>query len=54
MQRRTAVPWMQPPLADDVFVFEKNATLALVSESFSERFSLRRGDAFTLPTPTLC
>ena len=51
MQRRTAIPWMQPPLADDVFAFEKNATLALVSESFSERFSLRRGDAFTLPTP---
>ena len=51
MHRRTDIAWMQPPVSDDVFVHELNVALALVSESFSERFRLRRGDQFTLPTP---
>jgi putative ABC transport system permease protein len=51
MYRRTNLPWMQEPLSDDVFTYEKNAGLALVSESFSERFQLRRGDSITVPTP---
>ena len=51
MHRRTRLPWIQPPLSNDVFAFERNAGLALVSESFSERFRLRRGDPVTVPTP---
>ncbi|HSH16018.1 MAG TPA: ABC transporter permease, partial [Verrucomicrobiae bacterium] len=51
MHQRTSLPWMQEPLSDEVFDPEKNVGLALVSESFSERFQLRRGDHVTVPTP---
>ncbi|HSH17042.1 MAG TPA: FtsX-like permease family protein, partial [Verrucomicrobiae bacterium] len=47
MHQRTSLPWVQEPLSDEVFAPEKNAGLALVSESFSERFQLRRGDHVT-------
>ena len=43
--------WVSAPLNDDVFDPNRNAALALVSESFSERFSLGRGDQILLPTP---
>jgi putative ABC transport system permease protein len=43
---------MQPPLSDDVFAPERNSGLALVSESFSERFQRRRGDPIVVPTPS--
>ncbi len=52
MHQRTSLPWMEEPLSDDVFSAERNAQLALVSESFSERFQLRRGDSITVPTPS--
>lgn len=43
--------WLASPSDDSVFDPQRNATLALVSEAFSERFSLRRGDRVDLPTP---
>jgi putative ABC transport system permease protein len=51
MHRLTRLSWMQPPLSDAVFDPERNAGLALVSESFSERFRRQRGDPITVPTP---
>ncbi|MHB1307687.1 MAG: ABC transporter permease, partial [Limisphaerales bacterium] len=52
MRRRTSISWMQPPVSEEVFDAERNAGLALVSESFSERFRMGRGDRVTVPTPT--
>lgn len=43
--------WVSPPLNDDVFDPKRNAGLALVSESFSGRFQVRRGDRVRVPTP---
>ena len=51
MHRRTRMAWMQPPLSEEVFDPERNEALALVSESFSERFRLQRGDPVVVPTP---
>ena len=45
-------PWAEPPLSDAVFDPTRNETLCLVSESFSERFGLHRGDPLAIPTPT--
>ena len=39
--RHTRFSWVQPPLSNDIFLPERNAGLALVSESFSERFLLK-------------
>jgi putative ABC transport system permease protein len=50
--RHTRFSWVQPPLANDIFDPESNGGLALVSESFSERFQLRRNDRLTVPTPS--
>jgi putative ABC transport system permease protein len=50
--RHTRFSWVQPPLSEDIFLSERNARLALVSESFSERFRLRRGDQVKVPTPS--
>ena len=43
--------WVSAPLNDDVFSPDRNATLALVSETFSERFRVQRGDTVQIPTP---
>ena len=43
--------WLSAPLNDDVFNPDRNASLALVSEAFSERFRVRRGDTVQVPTP---
>ncbi len=43
--------WLSPPLHEDVFDPERNAGLALVSEAFSERFRVHRGDRMQVPTP---
>ena len=51
LRRRTKLSWVEKPLAEDVFQFERNEGLALVSESFSDRFAKRRGDRFPMPTP---
>lgn len=43
--------WRSEPADDAVFDPGKNAALALVSEAFSERFRLDRGDRVEVPTP---
>ena len=45
-------PWAEPPVSGDVFDPTRNQALALVSESFSERFGLHRGDTLVIPSPT--
>ena len=50
-RRHDNLTWLQPPLDETVFDFTKNELLALVSESFSERFQVRRGGQVTLTTP---
>ncbi len=50
MQQRMRLAWMQSPLSSDIFSPEQNSGLALVSESFTERFRLRRGDRIAIPT----
>ncbi len=51
-QRHDNLSWLQAPLDAAVFDFVKNENLALVSESFSERFRVRRGERVTLTTPS--
>ncbi len=41
--------WVSAPLNEDVFNADRNAGLALVSESFSERFRVQRGDQVQVP-----
>ena len=43
--------WLQEPVDNSIFVPATTAGQVLVSEAFSERFRLRRGDQLTLPTP---
>lgn len=57
MRRQMSLSWVQPPV-DGEAVFERatgsdeGLTPVLVSESFSERFRLGRGDRVALPTPS--
>ncbi len=51
VKSRIPLSWVSSPQSDDVFDATRNATLALVSEAFSERFALERGDIVPLPTP---
>ncbi len=44
--------WLQPPLDQSVFTPSQNTAAALVSESFSDRFEVRRGQSIVVPTPT--
>jgi putative ABC transport system permease protein len=48
---RPELSWVQRPESEAVFTAGANDALALVSESFSERFQKQRGDAIRLPTP---
>ncbi|WP_221030487.1 ABC transporter permease [Actomonas aquatica] len=48
---RNHASWVQPPTDEAIWDRTRNADLALVSESFTERFQLRRGDTVLLPTP---
>ncbi len=50
-RRHPNLTWQQPPLNEDVYDFAHNEQLACVSESFSERFRVRRGDNLTITTP---
>ncbi len=50
VRARSDLPWVQAPLDDAVFDASRNEGLALASESFSERFRVRRGDTVTVPT----
>jgi putative ABC transport system permease protein len=51
MRARAELPWVQAPVDDAIFDPARNATLALASESFCERFRKRRGDTVRVPTP---
>lgn len=51
VRARSDLPWVQAPVDDAVFDPARNAGLALASESFAERFDVRRGDTVTVPTP---
>jgi putative ABC transport system permease protein len=52
LRNRTQLPWVEEPLSEAVFRSHENEGLAVVSESFSERFRKRRGDRIPLPTPS--
>lgn len=43
--------WVGPPPSPEALDPAKNAGLALASESFAERFRIRRGDTVEVPTP---
>ncbi len=43
--------WVGPPPPAEALDPARNAGLALVSESFSQRFRIQRGDTLTVPTP---
>jgi putative ABC transport system permease protein len=43
--------WISAPLSEEIFDTHRNAALALVSEAFSERFRVHRGDTLQVPTP---
>lgn len=48
---RPDLPWVTAPRDASVFDPARNARLALVSESFTERFRVGAGDKLRLPTP---
>ena len=50
-RRHPNLTWSQPPLDDKIYDATRSGGLALVSESFSERFRVRRGATLTIPTP---
>ncbi len=49
--RREAFLWVGTPAPAQALDPGQNANSALISESFSERFSVQRGDVVTVPTP---
>ena len=51
-QRHENLIWREPPLDGKIFVTAENESLGLVSESFSERFRVRRGGTVSIPTPS--
>jgi putative ABC transport system permease protein len=51
MRTRSNPSWVEQPADDAIFDPGRNRRLALVSESFSDRFRKHRGDALTIPTP---
>ena len=51
VRARADLPWVQPPVNDAIFDPARNATLALASESFAERFRKQRGDEIRISTP---
>ncbi|MBC8011226.1 MAG: ABC transporter permease, partial [Burkholderiales bacterium] len=48
---RDGFMWIGPPPSPEALDPARNADVALVSESFSERFRIRRGDTLIVPTP---
>ena len=50
-QRHQNLTWRQPPLTDNVFDPDHHDHLGLVSESFSERFRVHRGNDISFATP---
>ena len=49
---RPDLPWITPPRDDAIFDPARNATLAIVSESFTDRFQVGPGSMLRLPTPS--
>lgn len=52
MRERADRSWVQAPSNPDLTDPTRNGSLALVSESFAERFRKHRGDTLRIPTPT--
>jgi putative ABC transport system permease protein len=50
-QRHQNLIWRQPPLDEKIFDTATTENLGFVSESFSDRFRVRRGDEIKIPTP---
>jgi putative ABC transport system permease protein len=50
LRQHTQMAWIEAPRSEQVFDPDRNQSLALVSESFSERFRLGRGDHVAVPT----
>ena len=51
LRERSQLPWVDAPQDQAVFDPSTNAGLGLVSESFTERFAVTRGDRLEIPTP---
>lgn len=51
MRTHARIAWREEPQDDAIWNASANSGLALASESFSERFRLKRGDRLTVPTP---
>jgi len=51
MKRHVNMAWMQAPQGNALYEPATSAELCIVSESFSERFLKRKGDAVHVPTP---
>lgn len=52
VREHSSLPWIEQPRGGDVFDVQRNEGLALVSESFSDRFGLHRGDPLEIPMPS--
>jgi putative ABC transport system permease protein len=51
MRTESRIAWREAPLDNAVWDPLTNTNLALASESFGDRFRVRRGDTVTVPTP---
>lgn len=51
-EEHSDLPWVEAPRSPAVFDPARNASLCLVSESYSDRFGVHRGDRIALPTPS--
>jgi putative ABC transport system permease protein len=51
-RRHQKLIWRQAPQNEKIFDAATDANLGLVSESFSDRFRVRRGDEIKIPTPS--
>ncbi len=50
-KRHDQFSWLKAPLSSDLYNAKLNAGLCAVSESFSERFRVERGQSIRVPTP---
>jgi len=51
LRERSQLAWVDAPRDEAVFLESTNLGLGLVSESFTERFEVERGDQLEIPTP---
>ncbi len=52
VRAHSSLPWAEAPQDGAVFDYARNEGLALVSESFSERYGRHRGDVVSVPAPS--